>query len=194
MLKCGTFSISFLPFLPHCVMVYPSLLCVTPILKTPTTTTIPFVRSFVRSFVQYSARHCSSLRCPSAFVRVRLEVRPSRSNPTVTLLCATAAAAASAAALPKPDRISSLLWRSTKGRKRKPLNKAGCSAWSGSPPLPLSLLAAPVALAPRAARGAKVSLLIERSFVPSFFPAEFQTQFFPFTARSLSVLSRSDTR
>ena len=47
---------NFLPPLPlHCVMVYPSLPplpCVTPILKTPTTTTIPFV--------QYRARHASA--------------------------------------------------------------------------------------------------------------------------------------
>ena len=76
-----------------------------------------FLRSMVRSIQQGGRDTAPRSRCPSR--------GPSRTNPTVTLLCETASVAA-AAALPKPDRISSLLWRSTKGRKRKPLNKAGC--------------------------------------------------------------------
>ena len=82
------------------------------------------------------------------------------------------------------NRIESFLRRSTKGRKRKPLNKAGCLVRQAPPVAPR---------AGRAREGAKVLLLIERRRrrrrrSPSLRPSSKPNSFFsPFVHSSSSA-------
>ena len=108
-------------------MVFPSLplLCVTPIpiLKTPKTTTTTTTTStipFAPSFPQCGARHCTSVSLPS----VLRSVAP-QSHRDAPVRDGGDGVAETGSNLFSPFGARSLA-RSTKGRKRKPLNKAGC--------------------------------------------------------------------